>query len=67
MTAKSVTVGVEMWPLIFSRVLHVTGLTIDQPQATLLRNGRGHVEFFNHRRVAGRRETGARATAGVNL
>ena len=25
---------------------------------------RGHVEFFDHRRVAGRRKTGARATAG---
>ena len=41
LTAKSVTVSVEMWPLIASRVLRVTGLTIDQPQATLLRNAAG--------------------------
>lgn len=45
LTAKSVTVGVEMQPLIFSRVLHVTGLTIDQPQATLLRNAAGVWNF----------------------
>jgi AsmA protein len=45
LTAKSVTVGVEMWPLIASRVLHVTGLTIDQPQATLLRNAAGTWNF----------------------
>ena len=45
LTAKSVTVGVEMWPLIMSRVLNVTGLTIDEPQATLLRNGAGTWNF----------------------
>jgi AsmA protein len=45
LTAKSVTVGVEMAPLIFSRLLHVTGLTIDQPQATLLRTAAGAWNF----------------------
>src|SRR5262245_39640131 len=45
LTAKSVTVGVEMGPLIFSRMLHVTGLTIDQPQANLLRNAAGAWNF----------------------
>ena len=29
LSAKAVTIGVEMQPLIFSRTLHVTGLTID--------------------------------------
>jgi AsmA protein len=45
LTAKAVTVGVEMGPLIFSRRLRVTGLTIDQPQATLLRTGAGVWNF----------------------
>jgi AsmA protein len=38
-------VGVELWPLIVSRVLHVTGLTIDQPQATLLHTAAGVWNF----------------------
>jgi AsmA protein len=45
LTAKAVTVGVEMWPLIFSRTLRVTGLTIDEPQATLLRTSAGVWNF----------------------
>jgi AsmA protein len=45
LTAKSVTVGVEMGPLIFSRALRITGFTIDQPQATLLRTAAGVWNF----------------------
>src|ERR1700692_1734379 len=41
LTAKSVKVGVEMMPLIFSKTLNVTGVTIDPPQVTLLHNGAG--------------------------
>src|ERR1700751_1559982 len=37
-TAKSLSVGVEMMPLIFSKQLNVTDITIDEPQVTLLRN-----------------------------
>ena len=40
--AKSVTVGVELMPLIFSRALNVTGITIEEPQVTLLRSASGH-------------------------
>src|SRR5438105_1060481 len=36
LTAKSLAVGVEMMPLILSRQIHVTNVTITQPQATLL-------------------------------
>ena len=45
LTAKSVAVGVEMMPLIFSRQLHVTGVTIDQPEVTLLRAPSGEWNF----------------------
>src|SRR5215471_5626157 len=33
-TAKSLKVGVELMPLIFSKQLNVTGITLDQPQIT---------------------------------
>ena len=41
LTAKSLNVGVEMMPLIFSKQLNVTGITIDEPQVTLLKNPKG--------------------------
>jgi AsmA protein len=41
LTAKSVKVGVEMMPLIFSKVLNVTEVTIDSPQVSLIRNAGG--------------------------
>src|ERR1700704_4558615 len=41
LTAKSLKVGVELLPLIFSKVLNVTGVAIDSPQVTLLRNPTG--------------------------
>jgi AsmA protein len=41
LTAKSLKVGVEILPLIFSKTLHVTGVTIVSPQVTLLRNAAG--------------------------
>jgi len=41
LTAKSLSVGVEMMPLIFSKQLNVTGVTIDEPQVTLLKGPAG--------------------------
>src|SRR5437879_5366430 len=41
LTAKSLNVGVEMMPLIFSKTLNVTGVTIASPRVTLLRNAAG--------------------------
>ena len=41
LTAKQLTVGVHLVPLIFSKQLEVESLTIDQPQVTLLRNSAG--------------------------
>jgi AsmA protein len=45
LNAKSVAVGVELMPLIFSRQLNVTGITIDQPEVTLLRSASGEWNF----------------------
>jgi AsmA protein len=41
LTAKSLKVGVEMMPLIFSKALHVTGVTIEQPEVSLVKNAEG--------------------------
>ncbi len=43
--AKSLKVGVELWPLIVSRKLNVTGLTIDQPQVALLQSPAGRWNY----------------------
>ena len=43
--AKSLSVNLELFPLIFSRAIHVTGLTIDQPSVTLLRSQAGTWNF----------------------
>jgi AsmA protein len=41
LTAKSLNMGVEMMPLIFSKTLNVTDVTIASPQVTLLHNTAG--------------------------
>src|SRR6202047_40956 len=45
LTAKSVKVGVELLPLIFSKTLNVTGVTIENPEVTLLRNPAGQWNY----------------------
>ncbi len=43
--AKALNVGVEMMPLILSRTLHVTNLTLSGPQVALLRAPSGRWNF----------------------
>jgi AsmA protein len=43
--AKALGVGVELMPLIFSKELHVTDLTIEQPQVSLLHTAAGKWNF----------------------
>ena len=45
LTAKSLKVGVELLPLIFSKKLNITGVVIDTPQVTLLHNPAGVWNF----------------------
>src|SRR5260370_873742 len=45
LTAKSLKVGVEILPLIFSKTLNVTGVTIASPQVTLLHNAAGQWNY----------------------
>ena len=44
-TAKSLKVGVELMPLIFSKQLNVTGITLEQPEITLLKATNGTWNF----------------------
>jgi AsmA protein len=48
--AKALSVGVELMPLLFSKVLNVTDLTIDQPQVSLIRNA---AEKWNFSSIGG--------------
>jgi AsmA protein len=43
--AKSLKVGVEVMPLIFSKALHVTDITLDRPEIALLRDPTGKWNF----------------------
>jgi AsmA protein len=45
LTAKSVKVGVELMPLILSKDLNITGITIDNPEVTLIRNSGGEWNY----------------------
>ena len=45
LTAKSVKVGVEIMPLIFSKTLNVTDIVIDSPQVTLIRGAGGQWNY----------------------
>ncbi len=45
LTAARLQVGVKLLPLLLSRTLNITGVTIDQPQVTLLRNPAGRWNF----------------------
>lgn len=43
--AKSLKVGVEVMPLILSKTLHVTDITLDKPEIALLRDASGKWNF----------------------
>ncbi|HEY2548442.1 MAG TPA: AsmA family protein [Candidatus Acidoferrum sp.] len=45
LTAKSLKVGVELMPLIFSKTLNVTGITIVNPEVLLLHNPAGQWNY----------------------
>ncbi len=60
LTAKSLKVGVELLPLIFSKTLNVTGITIDEPQVTLLHTAAG---VWNFSTLAGATTTSQQAQA----
>src|SRR5580704_5890156 len=59
LTAKSVKVGVELMPLIFSKTLNVTDVTIDSPQVSLIRNPGGQWNYSSFGASAAKSQTQA--------
>jgi AsmA protein len=64
LTAKSLKVGVEIMPLIFSKTLNITGVTIDSPQVTLLHNGAGQWNYSSLGTAAAKGQPPAAKPAG---
>ncbi len=60
--ARSLTVGVRLWPLIVHRELHVTSLTLDAPSVRLVQNRAGQWNFSSF--AAG--GPGSRPTTGAS-
>jgi AsmA protein len=68
LTAKSLKVGVEILPLLFSRTLNVTGVTIDAPEVTLLRTPAGQWNFASLARLGGKSDaTQTQAAPDVSI
>jgi len=63
LTAKGVRVGVAMMPLIFSRALNVTSVTIKDPQVILLHNPAGQ---WNYSSIGGAAANTANNQAAQN-
>jgi len=70
-TAKSLKIGVELMPLIFSRELKITELVLEQPQITLLRNASGTWNFSSLGGASGKKpeeaKPGAAAAASLSV
>ncbi len=60
-SARSLDVGVRLWPLIVHRELHVTSLTLDTPSVRLVQDRAGRWNFASF--AAGDGKTPAKASA----
>jgi AsmA protein len=62
--AKSLKAGVELKPLIFSKEVRITDLTLDQPQVMLLRSADGKWNFSS---LGGKSSTPSAPSSNPNL
>ncbi len=68
LTAKSLKVGVELTPLIFSRAVHVSSVAIENPTITLLKNPAGRWNFSSLASGPARKSGGAAGNAsGISI
>jgi len=65
--AKSLQVGVELMPLIFSKQLNITKIVINHPEMTLLRNREGIWNFSSLGKSAQPGEKTSSTPANVNV
>jgi AsmA protein len=61
-TAKSLKVGVELLPLIFSKQLNVTEISLEQPQITLLKTADGKWNFSSLGGAAAKSQPAAKSS-----
>ncbi|HVS88275.1 MAG TPA: AsmA family protein [Candidatus Acidoferrum sp.] len=66
LTAKSLNVGVDLLPLILSRTLNVTGITIENPEVTLLRNAAGQWNYSSLGGSAAKARTKSKSAGSTN-
>lgn len=70
-TAKSLKIGVELMPLIFSKELKITEIVLEQPQITLLTNASGTWNYSTLGGASGKKpaeaKPGATAAAGLSV
>ena len=62
--AKQLKVGVELWPLILSKTLHITDLTLSEPEVTLLRDRSGRWNFSTLGNTSPAKKAGAPPASG---
>jgi AsmA protein len=62
LTAKSVEIGVDLLPLIFSKKLNITGIALDEPSIALLSNANGK---WNISSLAGNTSTPETPSSGT--
>jgi AsmA protein len=67
LTAKSLKVGVEIMPLIFSKTLNVTGITIESPQVVLLHNPAGQWNYSTLGGAAAKSQQAPTSTSQADL
>lgn len=67
LTAKSLKIGVELIPLIFSRQLNVTDITLNEPQITLLKSANGKWNFSSIGNASARKQPSTAGSAPSNL
>ena len=67
LTAESLKVGVEIMPLIFSKTLNVTGITIESPQVVLLHNPAGQWNYSTLGGAAAKSQQAPTSTSQADL
>jgi AsmA protein len=63
--AQALNVGVEILPLVLSKTLHITDLTLTQPQVNLLRDRSGKWNFSTIGTASPTKKTGATAPSSA--
>jgi AsmA protein len=66
-TAKSLKVGVEMKPLIFSKAIHITSIVLEEPVINLIRSASGKWNFSDLGNASSSTgESGTKASGGAS-